>query len=196
MNCRKVQSLISAYVDSELPGVEMLAVRQHLSDCAECNSEFEALLRIKRAYGRLSPGIPSPALTLRIYQELDQLSHPHQERGVASPKKRFTFFPGRLRFAAASVAMFAALLTLRSGQIYRDSYAFLPLPPTTHVTALAEGDPVHLFPATASVEGASSVTVLVPPPSAEPWAGSDESGETTHLTGQTNMLLQNCSTPR
>jgi anti-sigma factor RsiW len=195
MNCRKVQSLISAYVDSELPGVEMLAVRQHLSDCAECNSEFEALLRIKRAYGRLSPGIPSPALTLRIYQELDQLSHPHHEQVVASPKKRFTFFPGRLRFAAASVAMFAALLTLRSGQIYRDSYAFLPLPPTTQVTALAQGEPVRMFPSTASVEGAPSVTVLVPAPSAEPWAGSGESGETTHLTGQTNMLL-NYSTPR
>ena len=195
MNCRKVQSLISAYVDSELPGVEMLSVRQHLSDCAECNSEFEALLRIKRAYGRLSPGIPSPALTLRIYQELDQLSHPRQEH-VVSLKKRFTFFPGRLGFAAASVAMFAALLTLRSGQLYRDSYSFLPLPATTRVMALAEGEQVHMFPATARVEGAPSVTVLVPSPSAEPWAGSEESGETTHLTGQTNMLLQNYSTPR
>lgn len=195
MNCRKVQSLISAYVDSELAGVEMLAVRQHLSDCPECSAEFEALLRVKRAYGRLSPRTPSPALAIRIQQELDHVSHPRQEH-VASLKKRFTFFPVKMRFAAASVAMFAALLTLRSGQIYRDSYGFMPLPPTTHVTALAEEEPVHMFPATARVEGAPSVNVRVPAPSAEPWVGSQESGEPIHLTGQTNLLLANYSTPR
>ena len=196
MNCRKVQNLISAYVDCELPGVEMLAVRQHLSDCPECNSEFESLLRVKRAYGSMSPKEPSPALAHRIYREIDTLSQTPREHVVASLRRRFTFVPGRLGLAAASIAVFAILLTLRSGQLYRDSYSFLPLPQSAHLIALAEAEPVRLFPATASVEGAPPVSRPGPAPTGEPCVGASASGQPMHITGQANMLFAGYSTTR
>lgn len=187
MNCRKVQNLISAYVDSELPGVEMLAVRQHLSDCPECNSEFESLLRIKRAYGRMRPQSPSPALAERIYRELDALSQTPREHVLASLRRRFMVFPGRIGLAAASIAVFAVLLTITSGQLYQDSYAYLPLPQPVHLTALAEQEPVRLFPATASVEGAPPVSRSSL--AAEPYMGASESGQPMHITGSANAVL-------
>jgi predicted anti-sigma-YlaC factor YlaD len=196
MNCRKVQNLISAYVDSEIPGVEMLAVRQHLSDCPECNSEFESLLRVKRAYGALSPKDPSPALAMRIHQEIEALSQTPREHVVATLRRRFTFVHTRLGLAAASIAVFAVLLTVRSGQLYQDSYSFLPLPQTAQLTALAKADPQPFFPATTRVEGASPVSRPEPAPTAEPYVGDSASGQPMHITGQANVLFAGYSTTR
>ena len=113
---------------------------------------------------------------------------------VASLRRRFTFVPGRLGLAAASIAVFAVLLTLRSGQLYQDSYSFLPLPQSAHLTALAEADPVRLFPATASVEGAPPVSRPGPAPTAEPYVGASASGQPMHITRQANMLFAGYST--
>lgn len=196
MNCRKVQNLISAYVDCELPGVEMLAMRQHLSDCPECNSEFEALLRVKRAYGSLAPKTPSPVLAARILYVLDGPPHQPQKHALPSLWKRFTFFPGKLGFAAASMVIFATLLTLTSGQLFRDSYAYLPLPQPVQMIALAEQDPVRLFPTTNTMEGAPPASKLTPAPSGEPNVGSSESGQPMHLTGNANTIFASYSVTR
>ena len=51
MNCHKVQSLASAYIDGELAGVEMLTVRRHLNECTDCSGEYESLLKMKRMFG-------------------------------------------------------------------------------------------------------------------------------------------------
>ena len=168
MNCHKVQSLISAYVDCEIPGVEMLAVRQHLSECAECNSEYECLLRVKRAFGSLDPQVPSPALAERIFLRLDQLAEAPQNHFFSSLRKHLTFFPGRLRFAAASMGAIAVLLTIRSGQIYNTTYSFLPPQAQIEVASLGSGDPSMLFPATSRVTNAHRGAP--PPAPAEPWA--------------------------
>lgn len=185
MNCRKVQNLISAYVDCELPGVEMLAVRQHLNNCVECNSEYETLLTVKRAFGGLNSKTPTPGLADRIYFQLDQYSETPQEHFVSSVRKHLTFFPGRLRFAAATMGMFAVLLTLRSGQIYTNGYMF-PVPQTDQVASLSQGDPGQLFPATSHVKGAHMFTP--PPAPAEPWMISHDGGNTAQPSGGSMMM--------
>ena len=65
MNCRKVSHLLSAYMDGELAGVENLQIRQHLSNCDDCNDEYEELLGTKTA--RTSQNAGTKAGTRKQY---------------------------------------------------------------------------------------------------------------------------------
>ena len=58
MNCRRVVNLLSAYVDAELTGAEMFAIRRHMSDCSECAEEYESVRLVKHAVSRLSAVAP------------------------------------------------------------------------------------------------------------------------------------------
>jgi predicted anti-sigma-YlaC factor YlaD len=68
VNCRKVNSLLSAYMDGELPGVEQLQIRQHLRDCCCCNDEYETLLSTKRMLSGLCVKQPRVDLEQQILQ--------------------------------------------------------------------------------------------------------------------------------
>lgn len=48
MNCRYVQSRLSAYLDAELSGTEQQQIRSHLEQCIECSLELESLRQTKR----------------------------------------------------------------------------------------------------------------------------------------------------
>ena len=190
MNCHRVQSLISAYVDSELPGVEMLALRQHLNQCSECNQEFEFLLRIKRAFGKMQPGHPASDLPIRIFQRLDNVSHPRHEQFLASLSKRFSFFPARMRSAAVGMAVFSILLLARSSQIV-PNYPAIPMSPAVAVNGLAENSPVELLPAASVVEMASFSRPSTP---TRPWGLSEKPAEPTDLTSQSGVVLASYNT--
>ena len=56
MNCKNAQSLLSAYLDDELSGREMLDIREHLSECAACAEELQCIESVKRMLG----GTPVP----------------------------------------------------------------------------------------------------------------------------------------
>jgi anti-sigma factor RsiW len=58
MNCKGVESRLSAYLDGELTGQEMLAVREHLSYCRECRQEETSLRGLKRMLCSLSAAEP------------------------------------------------------------------------------------------------------------------------------------------
>ena len=45
MNCEQAKSLLSEYIDGELPAAEDTAVKKHLARCEACRAEFEALER-------------------------------------------------------------------------------------------------------------------------------------------------------
>ena len=59
MNCGRVSNQLSAYVDRELTGAEMLQIRAHLGACDSCRAEYEALGRIKMMLGRLRTAEPT-----------------------------------------------------------------------------------------------------------------------------------------
>jgi anti-sigma factor RsiW len=56
MNCKSVQNRLSAYLDRELGGDELLQMRAHLSMCLECRSEAEGLRSLRALLG----GMPVP----------------------------------------------------------------------------------------------------------------------------------------
>jgi anti-sigma factor RsiW len=59
MNCKNAQSLLSAYLDEELTGREMLDLRAHLGQCAQCSEELKCVQAVRRLLGG-SP-VPEPS---------------------------------------------------------------------------------------------------------------------------------------
>jgi anti-sigma factor RsiW len=53
MNCGRVSNQLSAYIDRELTGIEILQIRSHLTECDRCRGEHEALCWMKMMLGRL-----------------------------------------------------------------------------------------------------------------------------------------------
>ena len=51
MHCGRVSNLLSAYIDRELAGAEMLPIRHHLDVCPGCAAEHESLRRVKSPEG-------------------------------------------------------------------------------------------------------------------------------------------------
>jgi anti-sigma factor RsiW len=60
MNCGRVSNQLSAFIDRELAGIEMLQIRRHLTECDRCRSEHESLGRMKMMLGRLRSLEPPP----------------------------------------------------------------------------------------------------------------------------------------
>lgn len=59
MNCRYVQSRLSAYIDVELSGAEQQQIRSHLEQCIECSLELESLRRTKHILRQMPVVAPS-----------------------------------------------------------------------------------------------------------------------------------------
>lgn len=47
MNCKTVQTRLSSYLDRELPANDMMEIRAHLHECADCQDEERALRSLK-----------------------------------------------------------------------------------------------------------------------------------------------------
>lgn len=82
MNCSKIQSLLSAYLDGEVTGEEQLAIRRHLKDCKGCSAEHESLQTTKRLICSLSVRQPRADLEQMI---LDVLAEEEHDRSRRSP---------------------------------------------------------------------------------------------------------------
>jgi anti-sigma factor RsiW len=66
MNCNSVQTRLSAYLDRELSGNELLELRAHLADCRECRIEETELRNLKMMLGGLEAPAPSDDLADRL----------------------------------------------------------------------------------------------------------------------------------
>ncbi len=84
MNCRHVQSIMSAYVDGELTGVEMMSVRRHISECKECFAEYEDIVFTKRAVANLKNTGPRPDFLATLYAKLDEETIPSYRKYLNS----------------------------------------------------------------------------------------------------------------
>jgi anti-sigma factor RsiW len=70
LNCRKVNNLLSAYMDGELPGIESLQIRDHLNACNQCAEDYNQLLHMKRLLGRMKVQAPAHNMPERIFQTI------------------------------------------------------------------------------------------------------------------------------
>lgn len=56
LQCPEAEELFSPYLDGAVTGTEMLALQKHMSNCSECNEEYEALRRTQQ----LLMSVPRP----------------------------------------------------------------------------------------------------------------------------------------
>lgn len=68
MTCNRIQSLLSAYVDRELSGVEMFLVRQHVYECERCAAEEMELRKVRSAISSMQAIEPAPGFQERLAQ--------------------------------------------------------------------------------------------------------------------------------
>lgn len=105
MNCNSVESRLSAYIDSELTGSEMQAVRSHLSICSACQTE-ETQLRILKQ--RLSQWVE-----VDVPDDLEaKLMATCHRVETQKPSTAFWLHNSALFVAVASVAMAATVFAL------------------------------------------------------------------------------------
>lgn len=110
MNCRKVCSLLSAYMDGELTGMESLRVRDHLSKCPACDSEYRSILDTKLMICSLPVAEPDPDFEQRLLAGLQDLK---PERGrLAGFLAPFALDGQRSRLRAAGLFAAASLIAL------------------------------------------------------------------------------------
>src|SRR5579871_6455049 len=105
MNCKNVQALLSAYLDEELSGREMLDIRQHLGDCESCSEELTCVRGVKDLLGRTPVPDPTADFEERLVASV-----------LASTPTRFE--PGKLSWVTltgiAAASMLATMLVLNS----------------------------------------------------------------------------------
>ncbi len=87
MNCKNAQALLSAYLDEELSGREMLDIREHLHQCEACAEEVRCVQAVKRILS--AAPVPEPSadfenrLVSRVLQAVPATAQPKRLSVVA-----------------------------------------------------------------------------------------------------------------
>ncbi len=66
MNCKTVQTSLSAHLDGRLPEAEGREVSLHLSKCSHCELQFDQMMYLRKAVASLPMAAPPPELTVRL----------------------------------------------------------------------------------------------------------------------------------
>lgn len=66
MSCKAIQLKLSAYLDGELAGFEMLEIRNHLNRCSACSFHADELRTVKRLLGNLPESEPDDQFLTRL----------------------------------------------------------------------------------------------------------------------------------
>ncbi|MDR3689245.1 MAG: anti-sigma factor [Fimbriimonas sp.] len=107
MNCKSVQNRLSAYLDRELGGDELLQIRAHISTCRDCRAEADSLRALKCLLGGVSCPEPPEGLSDRLTANMMKLRH-------EEPRK--TLRVSALMFASVTAcSMLATLLIVNYG---------------------------------------------------------------------------------
>jgi len=82
LKCGRAKEMFSPYLDGAVTGAEMLALQQHLSDCVECDGEYQALRKTQQVLMNMArPKAPEDLglrLRLAISREAAQKRHPYE----------------------------------------------------------------------------------------------------------------------
>jgi anti-sigma factor RsiW len=142
MTCRNVRNKLSAYIDGELTGAEMLAIRSHLTHCPECEREERSQRAFKRLLGAMPCVEPPSGLEERL------LSAIRQEQEVARswwPQLKMA----SLTAGVAAIAMFAILSLAKrpvAESVRADTTEFTAFDATRDQAYVAGSDPLSYGP--------------------------------------------------
>ena len=170
VNCRKVNQLLSAYMDSELPGIEHRQVRSHLAACSPCRDEYEALLQTKRLLASLQILAPRPAFAAELSQNIarhgeNSMSFRSMRRALGSPWWTAFSHPGvPVRLAGVGLGLAAIALLLTTRPVYHEV-------PTDSQIVFTTNDSHSLPPAPAYTASPSRYTMGLGLVGYSPYAG-------------------------
>lgn len=114
MNCQFSHNRLSAYLDRELTGDQMIAVRTHVEQCNECQRELEALRSVKHGLRDL------PTLEPRETLAADILRMARQDRAHSAPVPFGVMVATSVAAAVLAVLMFNLFFGARSRAQYVD----------------------------------------------------------------------------
>jgi len=114
LRCPQAKRLFSPYLDGAVTGTEMLALENHLSDCAACQDEYRALHRTQRLLVSLErPQVPEDLglrLRVAISREAAQARAPFQGLLVRLDNALRTFMvPATAGFLSALIIFGVAM---------------------------------------------------------------------------------------
>ena len=99
MDCRDFKEKHFAFVDDTLPGIELIGMQVHLTECDECAKQ-DAMVRRSLLLFRNLPSIePSPDFSIRLQEKLKAAKLADQEANS-----------GRARKLAATVAVTSVVM--------------------------------------------------------------------------------------
>lgn len=97
MNCKCVSQRLGGYLDGELAGTEMIAVRDHLNRCDACAEEAESLRSLKSSLAFLPACAPPEGLEERLLASVRA-----QMRPTMSRRRVGFYWGGAVAMAAAA----------------------------------------------------------------------------------------------
>ena len=117
LQCPKAKRLFSPYLDGAVTGTEMLALQQHLSECAVCNDQYQSLRRTQQllvSVGR--PKVPADLglkLRLAISRETESAKRGRFEGMMVRLENAFEAF-----MVPATAGFLSALIIFGIAMVY------------------------------------------------------------------------------
>ncbi len=114
-DCRKVERLLSRYLDSETSSSDSALIKAHLDSCSLCKKELSKLTQIKELISvKERKAIPQDYLVYRLREEIKSLQHTAERvvwmSGLGSLSRRLIPVP------AALIVLSLVFLILTQGQ--------------------------------------------------------------------------------
>ncbi len=117
LQCPQAKRLFSPYLDGAVTGTEMLALQQHLSDCAACNDEYQGFRRTQQLLLSVKrPKVPADLglkLRLAISREAARAKRPPFEALTVRLEDAFQAF-----MVPATAGFLSALIIFGIAMVY------------------------------------------------------------------------------
>lgn len=146
MQCRRIENLLSAYLDGELDDDEAWAVQAHLDRCAACRAEFAALNDTKQALAALARRTPR--------EDIDRLL----QTDVGEVARRVANYPVSPRTIGAALLSLVGLWAASVQLAQNDDHNGPPLPESAYLPILGPRQSAYVL-----VDGPGACSLLVAP---------------------------------
>src|SRR5690348_14165156 len=142
MDCREFRNKHVAYVDDLLAGVDMDAMRAHLSECGSCSHQDTAVRRSLLLVRNLPTIEPSPDFMSRLNARLVEIGPP--QRLASAPRSSlFVSAPAIGAFAALAAGIgIVAVLATQTTRYFSPSETDHSTPASAVVAVGADSTPV------------------------------------------------------
>lgn len=140
MNCQFAQNRLSAYLDRELTGDQMMAVRSHIELCGECQSELASMKAVKHGLRDL------PMIEPRETLAADILRKTREDRRESAPVPFGLMVATSVAAAVLAVLLFNVFFGPRTGPQYVDQDSRFDAASDSAVTSPDFGGHAPLIP--------------------------------------------------